>query len=486
MQPPLRKWAIPLGLGLAALALRLVLFTGLQCNDDRLYAVEAWDLLQGRPNIHTQLFATRVGFTAPVAFLYAIFGARTWCLYVPALAASLSLVALAWKLGRDLYSERGGIAAAAFVALLPLDIVYGTAGFADVPLAALIGGGAYLVWRAPRSPSWLWRAAVGGLLWGLAHLVKESAVLLLLPAALLVGGREHRRALGVAAATLAGVIAAEACVYGLATGDPLFRLHLAQSVQSGPRVDSSLWTRLGAIPSFMGNPRDAGFPYGGGLHAVALAGLILGLRKKLPAVPALGVWWLGSGLLLELFPSRLFPFHPMLDVQPRMLAIMTLPGAVLAGAGALALKEVRWIRWAAAGGAAFALACAVRIHADAVRWRWGVEWGHEALQARPGTTVVTDPRTALGLRMLSAFSPPWELRVYSRDLPPPSAGTLLLMNGRLAGESRRDGAEPPPWWETGDPPRASVAERRWPGAWRLRGPSGPEERAAILEALPRP
>ncbi len=482
---PAVPWRTLLVVGAVAVAVRLAFFTGFQNNDDRIYAEAAWDLIRGDPQVETRLFATRVGFTGPLALLFALFGARETCLVLPALAASLALVAMAWRMGTELASPAAGTAAALFVALLPLDVLYATSGFSDGLLAALMGGGVCLLLRTSEGPgAWALRAAAAGALWGAAHLTKESAILLLLPALPLVAGRERRRALGVALAVLAGVVLAEGCAYASLTGDFLHRFRLARSVQSGAgEAGSGLAGRLLSLPSFVANPLDPRFPYGGGLHAAALAGLALALLRGRPAARALGVWWLGSGLILELFPQSLVPFRPAVDVQPRMLLVMTLPGAALAGMGwSLVAAGARWPRWAAAAAAGVAMLGVVRLHADAVGWRRSLEWAHGIVAERAGAVVVTDPRAAGGLRFLGGYRGAYEVLAYDPVMPAPPPGTLLFRSGRHAEQSAQlDGIVPPPWWEGPEPLlRTTVAHRRWPAPWRLRGARGPEEEAALL------
>src|SRR5258706_3818964 len=119
-----RRMGVLPGILLAALALRLVLFTGIQGGDDAYYYVSAVRLMKGEALGPQDLIQTRIGYLAPLAAVFRLFGRTTAGLIVPALAASLSLVVLAWWLGRDLCSDAVGSLAAAAVALLPIDIFF--------------------------------------------------------------------------------------------------------------------------------------------------------------------------------------------------------------------------------------------------------------------------------------------------------------------------------------------------------------------------
>src|SRR5687768_17042230 len=129
---------------LAALAIRLILFTGVQGGDDSYYYSLAVRAMKGEPILPGQLLQTRLGYVLPLGALFSVFGPTTACLLAPGLVASLSLVAMAWWLGRDLHSEAVGRIAAAFVALLPIDVFFATTATTDVPMAAWIGLGVCL------------------------------------------------------------------------------------------------------------------------------------------------------------------------------------------------------------------------------------------------------------------------------------------------------------------------------------------------------
>jgi len=470
-----------------ALLLRLLLFTGIQGNDDRLYSLSAYQMSRGEAPVVPDLFRTRVAYVAPIAALYRLFGVHPACLLLPGLLASLVLVGLAYRLGRRLYSPIVGRVAALFVALLPLDLFYATMGGTDPQLAALLGLGVWLLCDAGTSGGTGRRivcAGLAGLAWGCAYLTKESG-LLLIPAALpVVVGRAGRRSVVVAGITAAAVVGVELLVYGLTTGDPLYRLHVARSAVLDP-VDPfpGLTTRLLLFPSVCVNPWNSFFPYTGGLLALSAAGTAWALWRDRRRTGALAAWWLGGGLILFCFPATLLPYRAALSVQPRMLAVTTLPGAVLAAVFLIDVVGAKGLRRAwvvGAAGALLALVSAERIHQDGLQWRRGLEWAQELLAGHPGVPVVSDPRSAETLGMMFGYAPPGPLRGYDSSDPPPGEGTLLLDLPGYAGVSRvRDGVEPPAWWTSPPPARRIVAEAEAPGRLRLRGGRIPGEHRVL-------
>jgi len=468
----------------AALALRLLLFTGIQGNDDVSYYASAARVARGGPIPKSDLLQTRFALVAPVAALFRLFGAHATLLLLPSLVASLALIALAYRLGSQRYSVEVGRAAAILTALSPLDIFYATASNTDVPLAMWLAAGVSALWSVPAAPTPAGRAlrsVLGGLAFGAAHLTKESAVLLLLPLLPVIADRRHRRGFLVAIAVFAVVVGMECLAYFLWTGNPFHRVAVARGITSGG--SGGFLNRLLLLPSLCVDLRTVEFPFTGGLMILAAGGCAWALARDRARSGGIAGWWLGSGLILALFPVSLIPYRPAVQFQARMIAVLILPGALLAAS--LVVERLLPLRpkvtgLALAGVAALALVCAVRLHTDGVRNRAGVEWAHKQLTAYPGATVLTDPRSAQLLRMEAADAPVYTVRAYTAADPPPAPGTLCIHSDRMSGISAEwDQVRPPAWWRNPPPPRKTLAELVTPAPWRLRGARGPDERTRL-------
>jgi hypothetical protein len=467
----------------SALALRLLLFTGVQGNDDIIHYASAARLARGEAPLRGDLQQSRYALVVPIALLFKVFGPRIGCLVVPTLASSAALIVLAYALGSRWYGEKVGRISAAALAIFPLEVFYSTTSNTDTPLAAWLGAGVYaLTAAADSSEPWRRRlgAVLAGLSFGAAHLTKESAALLIVPLAPLLAAPRLRRGFGISLAVLAGVIAAEALAYLLWTGDPFHRLAMAGANRSG---ETGFVHRLWILPSLCWGVSGELFPYTGGLMAVSAAGVVWAFARDRDRSGRIAWWWLGSGLVLVLFPGSLIPFRPALHIQARMFSVLMLPGAILASA-----FVVEWVvprRPAAAWAvgalvAALSLAGGARLHGDAVQWRAGSEWAHAQLSTRPGASVVTDPRSAQVLVMFAAGTPAYTVRGYASSDPPPPPGTLLFRNPRMLMISIEwDNLQPPAWW-TGPPPsRELAAELIVPAPWRLRGPRRADDRIQL-------
>lgn len=473
---------------LAALAIRLVLFTGVQGGDDTHYYVSAVQVMRGEPLAAGDLLQTRVGYVVPMGLLFSIFGPTTASLLAPALAASLLLVALAWWLGRHLCSEAVGAIAAGAVALLPIDIFHATTATTDVPMALWIGLGVCLARSAidgPSGPGSHARAVLASACFGIAWATRESAPMFIAPALPLLIRRPFRKELISGAAALGVAGGLYLISFAVVRGDPLHPMHVARAALAAQdKPEEGLLRRLLTLPSLCANPLDPLFPYTGGIFAVSAAGAVYALAKDRARLGGVAAWWLGSALILILLPLSIFPYRPAIFIVPRFYAMLALPGAVLAAAFLREAAAVRFPRAAAAGGIAvglLSLACAVRVHADAVARRVGPDWAYEQLRNRPGGEVLTDPRTATLLRVRTSDSPPWKLRVARRGEPIPPSGTVLLYSSRQAVTSRLYNDFDPPdwWWETRALPADLLAEQRVPAPRSLRGSRGPEEHTAI-------
>jgi hypothetical protein len=485
--PPEReRWIWTSAILLGALALRLILFTGIQGTDDLLYAARAHAVLDGRFEPGGDLFAARVGHVLLIALGFFLFGIHSWTLALPSLISSMLLVGLALRLGRELSGETAGRCAAILVAILPLDVFYATEAHPDLPQASVASLGLFLLWRAVRDSD-LRRALLAGVAFAVAHFIKETAVVFLLPAILWARDRKAWPTLGAAFGVFAAAVATEMIAYGATRHDPLLRFHLARSQIEAVQVAPGLgfWSRIGSLGAEFLDPRGACFAFLGLFPWLAGAGAVWALKRDRAQCGWLVVWGAAIALFISFWPLTLIPYRPALSVIPRFFAGAVVPGAVLAARllvdGPLRLR--RGLAWSGAAVVVLvSMIGALQVHADGSRWRRGAEWAHDQLATVGNAPVVTDPRTASMLAFLSGYSPPYRLSSYDPDDPVPPPGTLLLDDERwVAATERWDSLAPPAWWRSPSPARRTVAELTIPGRWRLKGVRGPDEHVVLSE-----
>lgn len=180
---------------LLALALDALFFTGFYASDDIQY-IEACVSLAKDGHMAAAFGNTRIGVTLPGAVVYWIthsLSALVWFHVV----YHLSLVPIAYVLGRLVLDERAGLIAAALVAINPLFYGYAGAVLPDNSATCCLGLAliALLATRRfadPGTTLWSWstrRAAgyvIAGAMIGFCYWCKESAIILTIPAALMI------------------------------------------------------------------------------------------------------------------------------------------------------------------------------------------------------------------------------------------------------------------------------------------------------------
>jgi len=149
-------------------------------------------------------------------------------------AFGLATIWVTYLLGRLLYNQAVGLAAAAFMAVMPYAVVVSRQVLLDGPATLFVTGALYCTARycRDRHPPWLYAAAAT---MGLAILTKETCVILLAGGALyLLGARDVRPSLREAAAAGAALVAVIAGWWGA----------LALSGRAGTGGQYALWQFL--------------------------------------------------------------------------------------------------------------------------------------------------------------------------------------------------------------------------------------------------
>ena len=176
--------------GVLALAvlLRWWKFEGLFGADDLSYSKFAFEIVRGvyRPE-YLNHWSMRLGVLLPTAFFYSLFGVSQWSMVAFSLICSLMMVVLTYLIGRRFFGEEIGLLAAFLLATFPLNVLYATRLFPDIPMALFVGLSGYFYLSARRKESSREVAKsmlASGSCLGVAYLMKETALLFILPVAL--------------------------------------------------------------------------------------------------------------------------------------------------------------------------------------------------------------------------------------------------------------------------------------------------------------
>src|SRR3989338_9640936 len=122
---------------LFAVFLRLIFFSGMGISDSLEYSKTANDINEGKgidPE-STLTLSTRIGLIYATAFSYNLFGINDFSSVLFVLMTSIGNIILIFYFGKLLFDEKIGLVAAFLLSFFPLEAVYSTRLFSDLPSA---------------------------------------------------------------------------------------------------------------------------------------------------------------------------------------------------------------------------------------------------------------------------------------------------------------------------------------------------------------
>lgn len=330
-----REAALLAGVLAVAAGLRLAFSESISGNDDLSVANCALDALDAGwpPRVPTAHYCARFGLVGPMALVFGLAGTGAAQASVLPALASLAGLLLAWGLGRRLFGPAEGLAAAAALALFPMDIEFAGLAFPDAPQGALMAGAVLCLLRAAdparpaRGRAALGLAALAGALWAWAYYVKVDAGLLVLVLGLAWAlGLARFAHVAVAGAVALALVAAEWAAYAAALGEPLLRLRFESAAANEVLAPGRDYRNALTYPKAMfALPYQAGVMYWAWAAALAAAALARS-RPALFLAGWTGLWMLWLALGAD--PTSGFRLKPQI---PRYLMSFAVPTAVLSG-----------------------------------------------------------------------------------------------------------------------------------------------------------
>ncbi len=330
---------------LLALGLRLVFFTGTSTSDDLNYIQYAHQVTEGTFHVGIDHFSFRLGIIYPTALFFTIFGASEFTGNLIVLLLSLAGIVLLFLIGREIFGAPVGITAALLLAIFPLDVFYATRLLPEIPSAFFMALTVFFFLRGEKQGEWKWYA-LSGLSFGIAYLIKETSLLLLLffGAYALYRKRFSFKyalvGLGLALGILTILVVSFAD-----TGDPFFQRHsnaqqeipfLKENYPNYFTPEGRLIRLFAYVPYTLITSRHLGFFFP--LIFAAAIFLII-RRKKEGAVPLL---WCGSLLAYMTFGTiSLHEFVPF-PLEVRHFIFITYPSLLLLAAFLHENQVARW------------------------------------------------------------------------------------------------------------------------------------------------
>lgn len=373
-------------LGVAMVAALWFGWVGFIASDDSLYHAGAMRWLTDPPFAGSDHWSTRFPLTITFAAVLAIVGQNYVAFGVTSILFYVLLVVVTGRFAAAIASPRVGWIAALLTATLPVVVSHATTVSVDLTEAAALVAGALLVGRAGEDRAGLMSAALGGALFGIAVLCRETSVLALaVLGPLFVFGRPFsRRVLIACGVGAAAVLIGEALFQYAMTGDPLRRYTIAfnhdEHIDRAANKEGNflLWPAIDPLLVLLIND-DFGL-----LFWLAGAGVSAGAWRMVGAGqrgPLLLLTWMAlvSFVLVSVLYSKLV-------LNPRYFMLAALAAVVLL---AVWLDHLGWrlraLVLAAVIGSNVLLMSVGNAHP-----RWSMEALVLAAQAHPGEMVAAE------------------------------------------------------------------------------------------------
>lgn len=316
-----------------AIILRVIFFGGVGGSDDVLYTSYAYHLSQGDFPFPATHHGTRLGILYPTSFLYSLFGVNEFSSNIFVFAFSIAGIMLAFYFGKEFFNEKVGLIAAFLLSFFPLDVVFATKLFPDLPSAFFMSLGVFFFLLAEKNEN-SFKSNVhysfSGLSIGIAYLIRESALLILL--FFLVYSLFYRKFKLNYFLIFAGFMVAflaEAYIFFINTGDFLYRLNSLNSYYPTV-VEYDRFFGRGSFPFSLLN-----FPYimftsieFGIFYPFILTAAFYCIRSKNRRAYPFIIWFSALILYLSFGSVSIVKYLPFAAIS-RYLMVITFPSIIL-------------------------------------------------------------------------------------------------------------------------------------------------------------
>ena len=486
------RWLIPAIVALGCL-LRMFLFTGLAVGDDVFYQLQAIaHALDGTWPPEPYHWQTRLAITLPTAAVIRLAGLHHWTMIVLPLAASTAGIYVTYRIASDFVDQRAALIATLLHAVYPLELIYATHLFPDVPVGLLQTLSLWFWIRGLRHdrPA---DYALAGLCFGLGYLCRET-IIMSGPAYIalwVLFGRWRRPAMSVSALVTVSIVAAEVLLYWATTGNPQYRLDAMAAQQQSPE-NLALIRQSVSGGGFWTDPllmllTNQEF----GLFQLALIAVVVPVWRRCPHLRPLVVWWAASFLWIS-YGTTVPTDYVTLQRDPRYTSVLTAPTVIVLGQ-MTALLSWRPRVAAVAGLALSGIAGAMLDQGPTL-----IEPHRAAARSRYAAEAVLEPIEYYGARWHSGLDRPAPFRCaidLGRDsvvrllahLPATACATSAEVRYVILSTERRPGLPPQlkaaGWKEVANFTAPASAGRRLI-AWMLGPFPGQRERAARISSTP--
>ena len=151
-------------------------------SDDLAYSKFAINIDEGIDPDSSQTLATRLGIIYVTALSYKLFGINDFSSVLFALLTSVGSIILIFYFGKLLFNEKTGLIAAFLLSFFPLEVVYATKLFTDLPSAFFMALGVYLFLYSEIKSKFKFGLGyfLSGIFIGIGYFIREGVLLIAL------------------------------------------------------------------------------------------------------------------------------------------------------------------------------------------------------------------------------------------------------------------------------------------------------------------
>ncbi len=344
-----------------AIIIRVFLFTGLEGSDDLQYNIFAYETLNVefseiiKEALSSSDFAQlRLALYLPVSVFFLLFGVNELSSNLYPFLCSMGILIIVYKLGVLIFNKRAGFIAMALYAIFPIEVVYATRLYPEMPLSLFMGLSVYLFLKYEKQNNnnkagSLFYLFFSGIFIGLAYLTKITGILVIgFYVSYFIYKLQFKPRYMYIISGFITIILSEMAFYYFQTGDLFHHYHLMKLgnkmlIEATPHISSGWakqmgWFRaFGYYPSIMFNPLY--------LFSIFYYGVFLAifcfLLKKQRETYAVIIWFL---VIMGALNFGIRTLSPLVFItgKPRHLMLVSIPLVLLLGYFLSLAKTRKW------------------------------------------------------------------------------------------------------------------------------------------------
>ena len=317
---------------LFGLLLRLIFFSGMGASDDLAYSKFAINIDEGIDPDSSQTLATRLGIIYVTALSYKLFGINDFSSFLFALLTSVGSIILIFYFGKLLFNEKTGLIAAFLLSFFPLEVVYATKLFTDLPSSFFMALGVYLFLYSEIKSKFKFGLGyfLSGIFIGIGYFIREGVLLIALFFIIyILYKRKIKKEYFIVPLGILAIFIIEALIFLTLTGDPLYGIQASQQHNAEVVIANNYWGRLDFPGGLFYYPyiilTSNLISYFYIFIVIAIMYLLIYRRKETYAM----MFWFLALLLYLSFGSASFSQYIPFRAVDRYLSIITIPGILL-------------------------------------------------------------------------------------------------------------------------------------------------------------